>query len=234
MELLTLDSFKKALPKSCRNGIGDDVLNYVNGFIQADPELNGNLRNEVMSYVSVLQDGRYKIKEYVNAVRYIGFKLAGDTNIAAFVKTFPERYQRYVDDGTSERDISSAITCYKNGALVCKIFAQTLTPTHIINHDIYQEAINTQADLMRNARSEQVRMKAADSLIQNLKAPEIQQIELSVGVKEDPAIDELRETTRLLVLQQKEMHKIGALTIEQIAHSKIIPDEVIEGEIIDN
>ena len=235
MDLLTIDAFKKALPKNCRNGIGDDVLEYINGFIKDDPELNGNLKNDVLGYVSVLRDGRYKIKEYINAVRYVGFKLTGDTNIAAYVKTFPDRYQKFVDDGVSERDISSNITAYKNGQLVCKVFAQTIIPPHIFNHDIYQEAINTQAELMRSARSEQVRMKAADSLMIQLRAPETTKIELDIGYKSDDAIEELKRTTAELVHMQKTAIINGMSTAKGIAHSKIISnmDEVEDAILVE-
>ena len=70
-------------------------------------------------------------------------------------------------------------------------------------------------------------------LIVNLKAPEVQQIELNVGVKDDAAIEELRATTRALAQQQRELLLTGSVNAREIAHSKILKDDdIIEGEVI--
>ena len=229
-ELLTADAFRKVLPKSYKPGINLEVLKYVNDLIIDHPDENEDLGRDLVTYTSVMQEGKFKISEYINAVRYVCFKLKGDSDIAAYTRVFPDRYQSMVNKGVDPRDISSMITSYKKGKLVNSIFAQTLVPTHVINHHIYQEAINTQAGLMRTARSEQVRMKAAECLIVNLKAPEVQQIELNVGIKNDPAIEELRETTRALAQQQRELLLSGSVNAREIAHSKILKEEPIEAE----
>ena len=87
--------------------------------------------------------------------------------------------------------------------------------------DIHQEAINTQAELMRSAKSETVRQKAAECLIMQLKAPEAAKIEVDVNYS-NSSIDDLRETTRALAQQQLQMIKSGAVTAEHVAHSDII------------
>ncbi len=105
--------------------------------------------------------------------------------------------------------------------MVNKILERTLVPVHILNMDIHQEAINTQAELMRTAKSDTVRQKAAECLIMQLKAPEVAKVEIDVNYSND-SIDELRETTRALAQQQLKLIKSGAVTAEYIAHSDII------------
>jgi hypothetical protein len=119
------------------------------------------------------------------------------------------------------KTISSFSTAYNKGDLVHRILERTLVPIHILNMDIHQEAINTQADLMRTAKSETVRQKAAECLIMQLKAPEASKIEVDVTYN-NSSIDELRETTRALAQQQLKMIQSGAVTAEHIAHSDII------------
>jgi len=78
-----------------------------------------------------------------------------------------------------------------------------------------------QAELMRDARSETVRQKAAECLIMQLKAPEAAKVEIDVSYSND-SINELRETTRALAQQQMKLIQSGAVTAEAMAHSDII------------
>jgi len=100
-----------------------------------------------------------------------------------------------------------------------------LVPVHILNMDVHQEAVNVQAELMRNAKSETVRQKAAECLIMQLKAPESAKIEIDVNYNND-SIDELKATTRALALQQLKLIQSGVVTAEHIAHSDIIAKKV--------
>ena len=102
---------------------------------------------------------------------------------------------------------------------------QTLVPTHILNAGIYQQAINVQADLMQNAKSELVRQKAAESLITNLKAPDIAKVEIDVNYTND-VVEDLRATTRALARQQLKSIIGGQSTAKEVAHSEIIAKKV--------
>ena len=229
-DLLTKEQFIRVLPKKCKIGVSDELIDNINDTL-VDPKLRENYRDNLLSYTRVMQDGRYKISGYVAAVKYVSFKLLGDSNIEAYTKTFPDRYQRLIDEKTSDKDISSFVSAYNKTQLVQKIFEQTLTPTHIINADVYQRAINVQAVLMTDEDvSPKVRCDAANSLLTHLKMPETQKIELDIGIKEDKTIDELRQTMlELTLLTQKKIVE-GILTAKEVAHSKLV---TIEGEVID-
>ena len=103
---------------------------------------------------------------------------------------------------------------------------QTLIPSYVLNQDLYQKALNVQAELMVSAKSEKVRSDAANSLLTHLKMPETQKVELEIGVKEDSAINALRATTMELARQQRMMLEAGAMNAQEVAHSRL----VIEGE----
>jgi hypothetical protein len=102
---------------------------------------------------------------------------------------------------------------------------QTLIPSWVVNQDLYQKALNVQAELMMTARSEKVRSDAANSLLNQLKMPETAKVELDVKVQEDQSINELREATLALARRQREMIESGAMTAGEVAESKVVRGE---------
>lgn len=226
---LTMEQFQKVLPKKVRKTLNVKLLDGINKVL-SDPLIRDSYRENLLSYTNVLNTGPYKIESYINAVRYVSFKLLGSTNLDAYVRTFPDRYQKFMQSSTSSEYIAQYVSAYNKNKLVNMVFEQTLIPVHILNADIHQKAINVQADLMLNANSEKVRTDAANSLLNHLKMPETQRIELDIGFKEDKTIQELRNTTMALVAQQRQMLEAGAMTIKEIAHSKLL---IEDGEIVD-
>jgi phosphopantetheine adenylyltransferase len=217
--VLTKEQLQASMPKKFRHNVTDDMIKFINA-TEGD-EFRDVYKDNLLGFADVLQMGKYKMADYLNAVKFVSYKLVGDSNTIAYAKTFPDRYQRLVDKNTPMKTISSFSTAYNKGDLVHRILERTLVPVHILNMDIHQEAINVQAELMRDAKSETVRQKAAECLITQLKAPETAKIEIDVNYSND-SIDELRETTRALAQQQLKMIKSGAVTAEHIAHSDII------------
>ena len=217
------DQLKRILPRPIQRNLTQDMVDNFNSVVCSDHE-KSLYRESLLSYTSVMQDGKFKIPSYMDAVRYVSHKLLGDSNIAAYIKCFPDRYARMVAKGIVDKDIQSAVTAYNKNQLVNKIMEQTLIPSHVLNADLYQKALNTQAHLMVSAKSEKVRCDAANSLLNQLKAPEIHKIEMDVALKEDSAVTALRQTTLELVAQQKKMIQTNAMSVEQIAHSKVVGD----------
>jgi uncharacterized protein (DUF4415 family) len=150
----------------------------------------------------------------------------GDKSSTAYSKVFPDRYQNLISKGTSASQIACYADNYGNNALVTKIMEQTLVPTHILNAGVYQEAINTQAELMRTAKSEMVRQKAAESLIANLAAPATSKVEIDIGYSND-VVEDLRATTKALAQQQLKMILNGQASAKEIAHSEILAKKAL-------
>lgn len=217
---------QKAMPRAIRDRVTDEFVEKLNQ-LSIDPEMQEAFKENFLSYTSVMVDGRYKLQGYIDAVKYVSYKLMGSSNIEAYSKTFPDRVQRLIDDGADDKTISSYVSAYNKTQLVNKILEQTIIPTHVLNHHLYQKAINVQAELMVTARSEKVRADAAACLISQLKPPETKKIEIDMGNKADKTIDALRETTQALVEQQRRMLEAGA-TAQSIAKQKIIDGEYEE------
>ena len=230
MNALTIEQFKQALPDKVKKSVNQELIDAINNTL-GDPEMWESYRDNLMSYTKVMADGRFKVQEYVAAVRYVSHKLMGCTNIDAYTKTFPDRYARYMANGVLAKDIASYVTSYNKNKLVNLIFEQTLIPSYVLNQDLYQRALNVQADLMINAKSEKVRTDAANSLLTQLKMPETQKVELEIGIKEDGSIAQLRMATMELAKQQRLSIGAGMMSAQQVAHSKLEVVDVLAREV---
>ena len=218
MTLLTVDQFKQALPDKVKKSVNQELIDQINTTL-ADPEMYEAYRDNLVSYTRVMADGRFKVSNYIDAVRYVSHKLMGCTNIDAYTKTFPDKIQRFLASGVVAKDIASYVTAYNKSKLVNLIFEQTLIPSYVLNQDLYQKALNVQADLMISSHSDKVRCDAANSLLTHLKMPETQKVELEIGIKQDSSIDALRASTLELVAQQRLMMQAGAMSPRRVAES---------------
>lgn len=226
MTALTVDELKAALPDKVKKSLNQDLIDQINKTL-SEPELYEAYRENLLSYTKVMADGKFKVSNYIDAVRYVSHKLMGCTNIDAYSRTFPDKMARFNQQGVSSKDIASYVTAYNKSKLVNLIFEQTLVPHYVLNQDLYQKALNVQAELMISATSEKVRSDAANSLLTHLKMPETQKVELNVGIKEDGSIAALREATMNLARQQRMQIESGAVNAQQVAHTKIIEGERI-------
>ena len=223
MTVLTLETFRTSLPDKVKKTINQELMDSINKTL-SDPDMFETYRENLLSYASVMADGRFKMESYVSAVKYVSHKLMGASNIAAYIKTFPDKYQDFINRGIETKDIASYVTAYNKSKLVNLIMEQTLIPSYVLNQDLYQKALNVQAELMLTAKSEKVRSDAANSLLTQLKMPEVNKVQLDVNVKEDGSIAALRESTLELVRQQKLMVQAGAMNAQEVAHSKLVID----------
>lgn len=219
----TIDQFKEALPPSVRKSVNQEMVNRVMALLN-DPDLHETYRENLFSYTKVMQEGKFKLTSYIDAVKYVSHRLMGKTMKDSYCATFPDKVQDWTMRGVSPKDQASYITAYNKTKLVNLIMEQSLVPTWVLNQDKYQKAITVQADLMNNARSEMVRMQAANSILTHLKPPETQKLELEVSTKENSAIDDLRRATQELTAQQRQQIQAGAKNAQEVAHSKITYD----------
>ena len=231
-KLVVLDKtmIKNAAPKGMRTNITDDMVKTINDII-SDPEMCEEYRDNILGYMDVLKEGRWRFGDYISAVKYVSYKLRGDSNIAAYTKTFPEKVAKF--QSRPNPNYSSWVTSYGKSKLVNEILGRSLIPTHVLNADIYQKAINVQAQLMTTADSEKVRTDAANSLLNHLKPPETSKIEIDMNVKQQDGIGDLREATLELVKAQRLAIEAGQNTAKEIAHTTIVLDmDVEEAQIV--
>jgi len=217
---LTEEEFRLALPDKVKKSVNQALIDQINNTL-SNPEEFEHYRNNLVSYASVMRDGKFKIEQYLDAVRYVSFKLMGCTNIEAYTKTFPDKIKAFHAASVAPKDIASYVSAYNKGKLVNLIFEQTLVPVHVLNMDMYQKALNAQFELGMNAQSEKVRSDALNSVMTQLKPPETKKVELEISTKEDSSIDALRRTTMELVAAQKLALNSGSMNAQEVAHQRL-------------
>ena len=223
--MLTKDQVERSLPANLKSAATQPLVDMLNN-IAADPLVAEQVRNNFISYTSVLKDGKFKTEDYVTAVTYVSYKLMGYTNQDAYFKTFPQRHASLLAKGSTSKDISAYVSAYHRGKLVNLIMEQSLVPTWVLNQDLYQRALNTQADLMVNSGSDMVRQQAANSILLHLTKPkEAMNVQLNLDVKESSGMNEMKEALAQMARQQQQLIAAG-MTAKEIASSTIIDVEV--------
>lgn len=223
---LTREEVESALPANLKGAATQEFTDKVNQIV-SDPEEAELVRNNFVSYTSVLKEGKFRTEDYLNAVTYVSFKLMGYNSFDSYVKTFEDRYTAMVAAGKSRKEISSYVTHYNRNQLVNLILEQSLVPSWVLNQDAFQKAINTQVDIMTNSNSDIARTQAANSLMTHLKRPEPKNLQLQVNVSESQAMLDLKSALSELAKKQIDAIESGTPT-KLIAGSAIVDAEFTE------
>lgn len=205
-----------------KNSATQELVDAINNSA-SDPVAAEIIRENILGYTGVLQEGKFKIKDYINAVKYVSYKLMGNTNIVSYTKTFPQRYQDLVQRGTTPEDIASYVGAYNKNKLVNLILEQSLIPTWVLNNDLYQKAINQQAHLMMHGKSDYVKTQAANSLLTHLSKPKDAVPLVQIDINESSGMNELKDMLGRLAEQQIKLIEKGVST-KSIAEQSLIVD----------
>lgn len=232
--MLSVHDVASALPSHLKSAATQNLVDMVNNVSQ-DPDICEHVRENFVTYATVLKEGKFKVESYVDACSYVTYKMMGYSNMEAYARTFPARYNQHRANGVSDKDISTYVSVYHRGRLVSMIMERAVMPAWVLNQDVYQLAINEQYNLMTTAKSEKVRCDAANSLLTHLKKPEKHEVDLNVNVQETSGMKELKYMLTELAQAQKTMITDGART-RDIAHQKLGPviDVVADAELIPN
>ena len=229
--MLTVQELREALPAHMKGAASQELADRVNQY-NADPDFAKSLRDNLISYTRVLQEGKFKAEDYISAVTYVSLKLMGFNNQESYARTFPDRYTSLVARGADTKEISAYVAAYNKGKLVNLVLEQTLVPVWVLNQDVYQQAINVQAEMMLFATSQKVRVEAANSLLTHLKRPEKHQVELSLGKAEASGLNELKDMLTLLAQAQQGAIQ-GGMNTQTISHQKLIQTQPVDADFQD-
>ena len=73
-----------------------------------------------------------------------------------------------------------------------------------------------------SANSEKVRSDAANSLLTHLRPPEVQKVELDIGVKKDGVMDDLKNVLTELALKQQQYIAAGITQISDVTQQRLV------------
>jgi len=218
---ITKQDLQMAMPQHMASTVTQGLVDTVNQ-LTVDPEFTDQFRENTIGYMSVLQSGKYKLTDYINAVKYVSYLLMGDKNVTAWGKTFPTRYAKLVACNASNKTIHAHSSMYRKNKLVSLVYEQSMIPSHILNASVFQDAINTQAAIMGDQSvSPKVRSDAANSLMTHLKPPETRKVELDMVVRDDSIIQGLKEVTVNLATEMQNAIAHGGLSVKDVSHKGI-------------
>lgn len=229
--MLTKELMQQALPPALKKRATQAFVDKVNLVIN-DPIHADLMIENILGYTEVLKQGKYRMTDYVNAVRYVSYKNMDLNNQRAWAATFPDRYTRLVSAGASAKDISASVSAYNKNKLVNLIYDQSLIPIYIINAATQQKAINILADKMANGASERIQVDAAGLLLLHLKRPEVAKVELDIAVSDSSHIDELKRLTREMADNVVSQIGAGTMSAKDAAHQSVCSTVDEEGNII--
>ena len=215
------DTIKQSLPLHVRKSVTDSVVKKFNT-LSEDPMMAEVMRDNAISYSGVLREGKYRIGDYLNAVKFVSYRMMGDSKKSSYVKTFPTRYSDMRVAGKTDKEISSFVAAYNNNKLVNGVYDIAQIPTYLLNADIHQKAVNRLADLMCNASSEKVQSDSANALLTHLKRPEAAKLTIDVEVKEPTIIKDLQAAMLQLATKQQELIEAGTVNAADIAKAPIV------------
>ena len=221
--MITVQNLKQALPATTKLTVSQSLVDKLNA-VTSDPILAEHIRDNFVSYNTVMQDGKYTADEYINAITYCTYKVMGLTNKDAYINTFPQRHQQLVARGASAKDISAYVAAYHKGKLVMAILDQAHIPMWLLNQDVYQKAINVQVDLMKNAQSELVRTQAANSILTHLAKPKDAVPQVAIQINQNTGMNELMDAMAALAEKQVNMIDQG-VTAKELAAQRICKRE---------
>lgn len=222
--MLTVPEVLSIVPRQHKSKITQEFVDTLNGMVK-DPIMAEVYQKNVITYADVLRDGRFKLTDYFNAVMYVSYKMMGLGNLAAYQKVFPDKCKDMVARNMPQKDMQAYAAMFNKNKLVTLIYEQTLIPDHIMYASVRHRAIAAQANLL-NSSNEHVVQKAADSLMNHLKAPESAKISIEMGAKDSGVLSDLTNALNVLSKKQSDAIAIGSHSVKEIAHSRIIEGEL--------
>lgn len=218
--MLDLIELKEAMPKQHRSKITQEFVDDVNQMV-ADPEMGEIYSKNLITYSSVLQEGRFKLNDYMNACLFVSYKTIGMSSMAAYQKVFPQKCKAMFARNVPTKDMQAYASTFNKTKLVTLIYEQTLIPDHIMYTSVRHRAIAKLALLM-DSQNEHIAHKASESLLRELKAPENAKMTIDVKTQDTGVISDLAAALAGLASKQQEKIIEGVYDAKEIAHSDIL------------
>lgn len=227
-ELLSVEGLQKIYPRKVNRETLEECVKMMNeSIVGMDSVMREHYRDNLVGVIDVIKEGeRIKFADYVKAVKFCSYKMAGYTDTRAYSLTFPERIERMAREGISNANLYVYANSYAKNKVVVEIMAKLMVPTHIMYQDYFHMAVKTQVEIMTDdSVSPKVRSDAANSLMTHLKQPEIKQAELSINTNDSGIINQLSEALNNLSKGHKELLSQGRTTLKDISEAVIIEVE---------
>ena len=230
IEMITLEELQAMMPRKKKKNITQTLVDMINA-IEDKTGFEGEFTKKVVGYSNVLESGRYKLTDYVNAVEFVTYYLNGDGQAEAYMKTFPEKVKKRLMEGKSAY-ATGAPAMYYSGQLVQSLMAQAQLGVRVRHYDKIDRMVETLFGLAISPDStDRIKMESADKLLNHLKEPEESKVEIEIGIKKDQSGEALEAKMLEVAMMQKEAFEKGIdlVTLQKININE--EEEVIDAEV---
>ena len=209
-DILTLEYFHTTLPKKHKKIMTQSVVDEINLLVE-EPDYGEEFKSSIITHTTILEGKEsWSLRQYIDAVKFYSLTAAGLSQAKSYVKVFPERLQARIDRDQGMEEIKSEASRFNGTELVNRIRQQALVPLHLVNQGTTQLAINTLTTLMLKGRSEVARVSAATALLKELRPPEIQKVELALGLTDEAMEARAKQETQLLDIAENQRRLLAA------------------------
>ena len=184
---LTVEKLKYFLPKGSKVNVTQATVDMVNDVIDKSTVHRGLMEERLLTYTHLLGPG-IGMKQLLNAIQFVILSTTpGMTQTKAYMVTFPDKADELIANG---KDASSFASMYAKTKLVQEIMTNSqvgLSVTYApLQHQLIQKLLELSNGRAANgdSASATVQLNATVALIEFIKAPEEQTINLRTGADE--------------------------------------------------
>lgn len=181
---LSLEEARSFVPRKFRSQITENFLDQMEQVI-GDGEQARCVRENFISYSKVLQDcgPNVGILDYLNAVRFITFKIMGYSIEESWRRVFPHKVEKLIKE-CKESHICKYSNIFNKSQIVNKIYSQTIIPSYILHHDMYEETLYTLNDMLNNGELRgMAKVKAAKTILKHTNPSKVTKLKITDNKK---------------------------------------------------
>ena len=235
----TLEDLQKKFPKKAKS-ITEETVQLLND-ANNDPMFNGDeFVRAMVDYQSVMIEGSYSIKEYINALKFVAYLATDADNLTEAYKKarandqFVQERLEARTDSNEYKELTNAASRYRKTPLVQKLLTQSNMPLYLMFQGTTYQAVAVLSNEMHTAAFSKDRISAAKAILEHVKPPENMQIELAVGPSAEAQSMQSQLSAQLAetVAMQKKMLDAG-VDISQVQRLGLKAD-ILEAEVVEN
>lgn len=214
---LSLEVVRSNVPRNFRANITEEFLAKLESGLEDEEEARV-FRDNFISYSNVLNDCSKSttITDYVNAVKFVSFKIMGYSIDQAWSKVFVDKASKCIREGKI-KNINRYANTYNKDKLVNKICEQTMIPSYVLNQPLYQRALNVLGEMIENDEVRgMAKVKACETILNYTKPPEVNKAEVKVSITQNDAINDLREVAEAFAATLRKSIEEGKKTAGEI------------------
>lgn len=227
LNLLTVDRLKATYPRKNKTMITQELVDKING-LASDGVDGYTFMEKFLKHQSLLSNKAFDMPDYINAVQYVSYMAIGDSSIDAWIKTFPDRYEKLNARGIAKDAMNSRASEYSKNDIVIAIAEMSLVPSHILNAPVHQQSINVLTEIMLDTEvNPRDRVAAANNVALLTKQPEKVGVQVDVNVKNE-AMEELNAILNQVTDKTIKELSSGSRTLDEVANERYEEAVIVE------